>query len=77
LGEIAAQLAVANEDRWPRWVWFTFADNSFPINVKEINGLSEEGEGNTRIYLRNGRHPWLVNGTIKEVAAKLGIPAEE
>lgn len=76
LGEIAAQLAIANEDRWPRWVWFSYNGNKFPINAKSVQAVGMSTNAQTHIYLAVDSDPWVVDGTVEEVCAILGIHLE-
>ncbi len=76
LGEIASQLAIANEDRWPRWVWLSYQDEGFPINAKVVHAVRPRDGDSSMIYMQVDNTPVAVDGTVYEVCAALGIPLE-
>lgn len=74
--EIAAQLADLNEANRPRWVWFSYNGNKLPINAKMVHAIGIRDPDHSYIYMPIDSDPWIVDGTVEEVAALLGIPLE-
>ena len=88
LVEIAAQLSeanehlkriayplIVNEEAKPEWAWFEKDGKKYPVKIDQVAAVTPSNAEEVFIALKNGGGAWA-EGTVVEVAKKLGIPTE-
>jgi hypothetical protein len=59
-----------------KWVWFSKGAYKTAVDPKEVSSVCDSSFGGCTIFLRGGNTSFRVDGNIKDVSSKLGIPDE-